>query len=284
MLVAVVNVSEGRDRSVLDALAEACGDTLLDQHVDPDHNRCVLTLAGPTGDGAERGARNLTRAAAARLDLADHDGVHPRLGVIDVVPFVSLERDRPGRARAVDAAFGFARWCARELELPAFLYDEADPARRGLPSVRRDAFRTRFPDFGPRRAHPRLGAVAVGARPPMVAINVELRSSDLDVARSIARAVRERDGGLPGVRALGFRLATRDRVQVSMNLVDLESTGAETACTAVGTLAADRGIEVEGVELVGLLPESELKRSSSEFLRAARIDPTRTVESRIAAR
>lgn len=283
MLIAVVNISEGRDRSVLDALAAACGPALLDRHVDPDHHRSVFTLSGPGADGAERGAHGLTLAAADLLDLRDHEGVHPRLGAIDVVPFVSPARDGASRAHAVGAAKRFAVWAERQFELPSFLYGDADPLGRTLPEVRRDAYRRRFPDFGPKTPHSTLGSVAVGARAPMVAVNVDLASDDVAAARSIARRVRERDGGLPGVRALGFALGSRGRVQVSMNLVDLPATGIETACRTVESEARVRGLAVDRVELVGLLPAAELLRCSPAFLEWAGLEPTETVEARLAA-
>ena len=280
MLECVVNVSEGRRADVLARLAAACGPALLDLHADGDHHRSVLTLAGD-GDRTEEAAHALLAAAAAEVDLAGHRGVHPRLGAVDVVPFVALDGSDP--ADAVAAAVRFGRSAAERWDLPVFLYDEADPERRTLPSVRRDAFRGRSPDFGPPREHPRLGAVAVGARPVLVAVNCDLAEPDLHAAREIARAVRERDGGLPGVRALGFILASRGQAQVSMNLVDLGATGLEAACTAVRAEAQQRGVHVTAVELVGLVPGAELRRCSREFLDWAGLGPESTIEARLAA-
>ena len=280
MLECVVNVSEGRRADVLARLATACGPALLDLHADGDHHRSVFTLAGE-GDAAEEAAHALLEAAAAEVDLVGHLGVHPRLGAVDVVPFVALDGSDP--ADAVAAAVRFGRSVAERWDLPVFLYDEADPERRTLPSVRRDAFRGRSPDFGPPAAHPRLGAVAVGARPVLVAVNCDLAGPDLDAAREIARAVRERDGGLPGVRALGFMLASRGQAQVSMNLVDLAATGLEDACTAVRTQAERRGVHVAAVELVGLVPGAELRRCSRAFLEWAGLGPELTIEARLVA-
>lgn len=281
MLEAVVNVSEGRDDTVLARLADACRPALLDLHVDPDHNRSVFTLAGPDEAGAARGAHQLTLAAADLLDVSRHDGVHPRLGAIDVVPFVPLAGTGEEWAQAVAAARQYAVWCERQLALPSFLYGDADPQRRPLPEVRRDAFVRRFPDFGPMQPHPTLGAVAVGVRSTMIAVNCTLDANDLGVAMAIARAVRERDGGLPGVRALGFRLSSRDAVQVSMNLTDLEATGLEGACRAVEREAARLGRTVAHVELVGLMPVAELERCSPPFLAAHELGPDHTVETRL---
>jgi glutamate formiminotransferase len=177
------------------------------------------------------------------------------------------------------------------LAVPVFLYASADPQGRSLPDVRRDAFRERRPDFGPGEPHPTAGAMAVGARPILVALNCELGAgdggrnlgADVAVARAIARAVRGRDGGLPGVRALGFDLASKSRAQVSMNLVDLAATGVETACEAVRREAERHGARVTAVELVGLLPAAELERCSPAFLDWSGLSPDQTIEARLEA-
>jgi glutamate formiminotransferase len=165
-----------------------------------------------------------------------------------------------------------------------FLYDEADPAGRTLPETRRDAFAGRPPDVGPNTPHPRLGAVAVGARPPLVAVNCWLDTDDIRLAREVAAAVRERGGGLPGVRALGLAVASRGGVQVSMNLVALDRTGLERACTAVRARVEAVGRRVSRVELVGLVPAAELDRCRPAFLAWAGIGPEVTIEARLAAR
>lgn len=281
LLECVANVSEGRRAEVLAGLAGACGPGLLDLHADADHHRSVFTLAGRDGETLVEAALALARAVDGTVDLSHHCGVHPRIGALDVVPFVAL--DGAEADRAVAAARTFAEAVADELALPAFLYDAADPQRRTLPSVRREAFDRRPPDFGPRTPHPRLGAVCVGARPPLVAINCELATGDVSVAAEVARAVRERDGGLPGVRALGFLLARRGHAQVSMNLVDLATTGVETACREVDRQARHRGTGVAVVELVGLLPAAELARCSDEFCAWARLGSEETIEARLQA-
>lgn len=281
VLECVANVSEGRSAEVLARLAGACGPGLLDLHADADHHRSVFTLAERDGEALVEAALRLARAVGGAVDLAPHRGVHPRIGALDVVPFVALEGAEGDRA--VAAARTFAEAVADELGLPAFLYDAADPERRTLPSIRREAFDRRSPDFGPRTPHPRLGAVCVGARPPLVAINCELATDDLAVAAEVARAVRERDGGLPGVRALGFLLARRGRAQVSMNLVDLAATGVETACREVVHQAGRWGTDVAAVELVGLLPGAELARCSEEFCAWAGLGSEQTIEARLQA-
>ncbi len=284
MLECVPNVSEGRDEHVLDELAGACGLSLLDRHFDHDHHRSVFTLAGPGPRDAEQAVRDLAGAVARLVRVADHEGAHPRFGALDVVPFVALGPTRAEMEQCVEAARSFARWWSEEQSVPCFLYDKAAPGEVSLPDVRRRAFRISRPDFGPGEPHPVLGATAVGARPSLVAVNCVLEAGDVAVANRIARAVRESDGGLPGVRALAFELDDAGRVQVSMNLVDLEATGLESAVLAVRERAQAEETDVEAVELVGLLPGREMNRCSMEFLRWAGIDVDRTVEARIAQR
>lgn len=273
-------MSEGRHAEHLRAFGEACGSSLLDVHTDVDHHRAVFTLAGPTDGGAADAVRSLARAVADRVDLAHHRGLHPRLGALDVVPFVALEGSTG--EDAVTAARAFARWAADTLALPTFLYDDADPRHRTLPETRRDAFVTRAPDFGPAGPNPNLGAVAVGARPVLVAVNCELDRDDLALARDLAHEVRERDGGLPGVRALGLSLVSVGRAQVSMNLIALERTGVQEACELVRARARAAGSDVARVELVGLMPAAELDRCDTEFLDWAQLNSDQTIEWRLA--
>jgi glutamate formiminotransferase / 5-formyltetrahydrofolate cyclo-ligase len=280
MLECVANVSEGRLAAAIDAMSDATGAPLLDVHRDRDHNRSVFTIAGGSHTTLTA-VRKLAAATAANLDLSGHDGVHPRLGALDVVPFVALGDTLGSRATA--AARAFATWWSTVYGVPCFFYDDADPEGRDLPSVRREAFIERAPDLGPSKPHPRLGATAVGARAPLVAINCVLDGGEVEDARAIARAARERDGGMAGVRALGFWLTSRDRPQVSMNLVDLEQTGVERACREIEALARARGRSVTEVELVGLLPAAELARCGPELRNAARLDDASTIEGRIVA-
>jgi glutamate formiminotransferase len=292
VLECVVNISEGRRAPVVAAVAAACGPSLLDVHTDPDHHRSVFTLAGPAGQVTDA-ALALARTALELIDLSVHAGVHPRLGAVDVVPFVPLgDPGANGLAAAGDVARAWARRASEELGVPTFLYGAADPRGRSLPDVRRRAFEGSGPDFGPPEPHPTAGAIAVGARPILVALNCELEAghagggdadldADLTVARAVARAVRERDGGLPGVRALGFALASKGRAQVSMNLVDLQATGVEAACEAVRRAADGHRRSVTAVELVGLLPAAELERCSGGFLAWSGLSPDLTIEARL---
>jgi glutamate formiminotransferase len=276
----VVNVSEGRDDTVLAALAASAGPALLDLHRDPDHHRAVLTLAGSAADVATA-SRSLARATVDRLDLHAHDGVHPRLGVLDVVPFVPYAPGRPAPhdlTRAVGLRDEFARWLADELGVPSFLYGPLPGGgTRSLPDIRRHAFHPDAglaPDFGPRQPHPGAGASAVGARRVLVAYNVWV--SSLEVARRVAPLVRG-----PEVRALG--LAVGDRAQVSCNLVEPDAFGPARLYDAVAALVADAGGTVEGAELVGLLPTAVLAAVPPSRWTDLGLNEAATVESRLAA-
>lgn len=274
-----MNVSEGRDVAVLDALAAVCGSALLDRHVDVDHHRSVFTLASPDPGGTEAAVRRLATLAVRDIDLRRHEGIHPRFGVVDVVPFVAL--DPTPADVAVAAARAFAAWFARTHQVPVFLYDEADPQGRSLPETRRDAFTARAPDHGPSAPDPALGATAVGARPPLIAINFDLDRDDVTLARSVASAVRERDGGLRGVRALGLRMPSRSIAQVSLNVVDLETADLGRVCQAVRAQVELRGAHVAGVELVGLAPAAVLERAGAA-LDWTGISDEQSIEARVA--
>ena len=266
VLECVVNVSEGRDASVLDVLAAAAAPALLDVHSDRHHHRSVLTMAGPE---VAEAARCVATEAVARIDLRRHDGVHPRLGAVDVVPFVPL--DGSTMADAVAARDRFARWAGDELGVPCFLYGP----ERSLPDVRRGAFSALAPDTGPARPHPTAGAAAVGARPVLVAYNLWLApDAAVATARAVARQVRG-----PAVRALGLDVG--GRAQVSCNLVDPRTVGPADAYDAVAECAADLGTSVVGAELVGLLPSVVLHAVPPERWTALDLDPARTIEARL---
>ena len=258
MLECVVNVSEGRREDRLGVIATAAGADLLDVHRDGDHHRAVLTVVGTEAP------RRVATAAVAELDLGAHDGVHPRLGVVDVVPFVPLEPAT--MADAVAARDAFAGWAGSELGVPCFLYGE----ERSLPQVRKEAWRTLAPDTGPREPHPTAGAMCVGARPPLVAYNVWLVEPDLALARRIASAVRG-----PHLRALG--LAVGRRVQVSMNLIAPGMLGPAAAYDLVAAQAP-----VAGAELVGLVPQDVLLAIAPERWDELDLGPDRTIEARLA--
>lgn len=258
MLECVVNVSEGSHPALVAEIAAAAGDRLLDVHSDRHHNRSVLTLVG------EEAPQDVARAAVARLDLRRHRGVHPRFGVVDVVPFVPLSGSTMADAEA--ARDRFTAWIARDLGVPAFAYGR----HRSLPEVRRRAFRDLAPDAGPAAPHPTAGAVAVGARGPLVAWNVWLAEPDLGRARDVAAAVRG-----PALRALGLQVG--QRVQVSMNLVAPDVVGPAEAWDRVAAL-----VPLAGAELVGLVPTAVLERTDPARWAQLDLDRDRTIESRLA--
>jgi glutamate formiminotransferase len=288
-LESVPNVSEGRDETALAELRTAFSSParLLDVHTDWDHHRSVFTLVG-NGPALVEALLAGIAAAAERIDLREHAGAHPRIGAADVVPLVPLEAEAEPTAR--DAALALADRIARELGLPVFFYgrlteDGREPAffRRGGPEElqrRVDAGELR-PNRGPERLHPTAGGVLVGVRRPLVAFNINFRSDDLEAAREIAAIVRERDGGFPGVRALGLELPRAGLVQVSMNVTDWQAASLVDIVARVNTEADARGIEVVGSELVGLMPAGVAVEAAGALLRIEGFDPSRVLELRL---
>ena len=287
VLVAVPNLSEGRDEGRIGALVRAVGGALLDRHSDASHHRTVLTLAG-SPEALREAALRLFRTALDELDLRRHRGEHPRIGALDVLPVVPL----PGAAMGDAAAL--ARRLGEEIAetpaggIPVFLYGAAGGGAE-LPEIRRGGLgglAARLadgriePDFGPRRLHPTAGAVAVGARPPLIAFNVDLDTDRAATARRIAARVRESaPGGLPAVRALGVR--NRGRAQVSMNLLDFRRTSLTDAFDRVRREAEQAGAAVAGSEIVGLPPEAALGPDAAADLRLAA--PPRALETALEA-
>ena len=284
-LESVPNFSEGRDDETIDAIATVLSERarLLDIHADSDHNRSVFTLVGDEGDLIEALVAGVAYARD-RIDLRRHEGAHPRIGAADVVPLVPMVPSDMGRARA--AALETAGLIG-ELGLPVFLYGEPGrgPAffRRGGPAElqrRMDAGEL-APDFGPRQLDPAAGGVLVGARPPLVAFNVNLRSDDVEVAREIAAVVRESGGGFRGVRALGLDLARAELVQVSMNVEDWEAAALHEIVARVADEALVRGVEIAGSELVGLMPAGAAAAAAGAILRIDGFDASRVLELRL---
>ncbi len=262
MLVCPVNVSEGRSSAVIDALVVAAGDDLLDVHTDADHHRSVLTVVGV------QAALAVADVAVQRIDLRLHRGAHPRLGAVDVVPFVPVDGSALDEAEvARDQA---VRWLGEVLAVPAFAYGRPDEPT--LPAIRTQAFATLAPDAGPNAPHQTAGATAVGARGPLVAYNLWLVDPDLALARSLARSLRR-----PAVRALG--LAVGSSVQVSCNLLQPSTVGPDAVYDAVAAVTP-----VARAELVGLVPQNVL--ASVDRRRWERLDlsPDRTVEERLSRR
>jgi glutamate formiminotransferase len=262
LLECVINLSEGRRIDIVEAIAAAGGAAMLDRHSDAVHNRTVLTVGG-TVDVVDDAARRVAGEGVLRLDLGDHEGVHPRIGVVDVVPFVPLAGATLDDA--VAARNRFAAWAGDALRLPCFLYGP----ERTLPSIRKEAFRTLVPDTGPPQPHPSAGACAVGARAPLVAYNLWLADGDVGVASRIAAGLRSAH-----VRALG--LAVGPHGQVSCNLIDPDVVGPAEVYDAVAAR-----VRVARAELVGLVPESVLARTVQHRWSQLDLTPDRTIEARL---
>jgi glutamate formiminotransferase len=258
-LICVINVSEGRRPAAIQRLTRAAGDALLDVHSDPHHHRSVLTVAG------EDAPRAIAEVAVAELDLAEHQGVHPRFGVLDVVPFVPVPGSTATLDDAVAARDRFATWAGDSLALPCFLYGP----ERSLPDVRRGAFGTLHPDAGPPHPHPTAGAVAVGARMALLAYNLWLADHDIDVARQVAQGLRGEH-----VRALGLRVG--DGAQVSMNLLDPLTVGPAAIYDRV---AAE--VTIARAELVGLAPRAVLDAVPRERWTELDLAADRTIVARL---
>ena len=285
----VPNFSEGRRVEVVDAIAAAAaavpGVQLLDRTSDADHNRSVLTLAGEPGPVAAA-VEAAIEVAVRLIDLRGHEGQHPRIGAVDVVPFVPLGDSTMDEC--VDLARRFGARIAQRFDLPVYLYAKAATRadRVVLADVRRPQFEGlieqigepgREPDFGPSRVHPSAGAVAIGARPFLIAWNIELASGDVELAKRIARRVRESSGGLPRVQALGLFLEERSCAQVSMNLLDFTVTPIWVVWETVRSLAADEGVELRDSELIGLAPLAALTAVADHI----DVPPDAPVEARI---
>jgi glutamate formiminotransferase / 5-formyltetrahydrofolate cyclo-ligase len=283
VLEAVPNVSEGRDAAAIAAIGDAFsrGAALLDIHSDGDHHRSVYTLAGSVGDLADALVAGAA-AACERVDLRAHEGVHPRVGAVDVVPVVHFDGGGSMEA-ATRVAQVVAERLGRELSLPVFLYGEVGGGRRpaffrrgGLTELER---RLRdgelVQDFGPAEIDPRVGVALVGARPPLVAYNLELATDDVGIARRVAGRVRESDGGLPGVQAIGLFLPRAGRVQVSMNVLDLDRSPLHEV--------VELDVVVTGGELVGLVPERVLRDAAAAGASMPGVDESHVLERRLAA-
>jgi glutamate formiminotransferase len=286
-LESVPNFSEGRDAATLDALAGALSGRarLLDVHADADHNRSVFSLVADDGDLVEALVVAIA-CALERIDLRRHEGAHPRVGAADVVPVVPITPIDMERAKR--AGLALAERIGGELDQPVFLYGELAPGRgpaffraNGLEGLRRRVEAGELiPEFGPDRIDERSGAVLIGARRPLIAFNVNLRG-ELVTAREIASLVRERDGGFPGVRALGLELRRAGLVQVSMNVEDWEAAALHAIVAEVARLAEERGAAVVGSELVGLMPAGAAAAAAGAALRIDGFDASRVLELRL---
>jgi glutamate formiminotransferase / 5-formyltetrahydrofolate cyclo-ligase len=293
LIECVPNVSEGRRPAIVNAIAEAVsqveGVRLLDRSSDEVHNRSVLTFAGAAG-AVQQAVMALFAHALDLIDLRHHTGAHPRLGAVDVVPFIPLAGAT--MAQCVALARETASMVAARFQLPVYLYEEAaaTPDRRNLADIRRGEFEGLAakmatpgwtPDYGPSRPHPSAGATVIGARAPLIAFNVNLATDRLDVAKAVAAAVRHSSGGLPFVKALGIALPDRGLVQVSMNLTNFTETPMMRAFAAVRDEAARRGTTVEDSEIVGLVPEAALPADPEHTLQLAAFSEHQVLERRL---
>jgi glutamate formiminotransferase len=288
----IPNISEGRRTAVLDACSEAIrgsGARLLDVKPDPAHNRTVYTFAG-TPDQVTAGVLALYAAVLPAIDLRQHRGEHPRMGAVDVVPFVPIEGAT--MADCVALARTVAAQVAERHAVPVFLYEEAatTPARRNLEDIRRGEFEGLAekmqqhawrPDFGPAAPHPSAGASVIGARMPLIAYNINLATDRLDVAKKIAAAIRHSSGGYRFVKAMGIPLAERGLVQVSMNLTNYEKTPIFRVFETVKREAARYGVAVLESEIVGLVPSAALAATAEHYLQHAAFTPGQVLEHKL---
>jgi glutamate formiminotransferase / 5-formyltetrahydrofolate cyclo-ligase len=293
VIESIPNVSEGRRPEVIARIADAIRTTpgvrLLDHSSDASHNRSVFTLAGDAA-GVKGATLALIEQAVAAIDLRAHRGEHPRLGAVDVVPFVPIEGITMAECVALAKEVGAA--VADRFGLPVFLYEEAssNPARKNLEDIRRGEFeglaaRMRnpewAPDFGPAAPHPSAGAVVIGARMPLIAYNINLNTNRLDVAKKIAAAIRHSSGGLRYVKAAGFTLEDRGIVQVSMNLTNYEKTPIFRVFDLVKREAARYGVSILESEIIGLVPAAALVSAAEYYLQLERFGPEQVLENKL---
>lgn len=297
----VPNFSEGRDRKKVEEIAAAIGSVpevfVLDIHMDADHHRSVITFAGTKESAGEAAVRGVGRAAEL-IDLNRHQGEHPRMGAADVVPFVPLRG--VGMEECVRLAHDAGKEIFRRFQIPVYFYGYAAlrPERASLPTVRRGGLEesrrigpqdsSRLPDIGEAAFHPTAGATAVGARPLLIAFNVNLNSGDRKAAQEIARTIRASGGGLPALQAIGVLLQSRrlggqpGQAQVAMNLTDVEQTSLVQAFQAVQQEAARIGVSISSTELVGLIPEKALAGVTPESLQIVNFDASKILENKLA--
>ena len=291
----VPNFSEGRRPETVEQIAAAIAAVrtacVLDTHIDPDHNRSVITFVASPEYVVDAAVQAVKRAAEL-IDMRTHRGEHPRLGATDVLPFVPVSQVT--MEDCVRLAHEAGKRIASELSIPVYFYERAAwrPDRVNLEDVRRGALELlreqistnpeRAPDEGLPVVHQTAGAIAVGARPFLIAFNVVLRTDDILIARQIAKAIRARSGGLQFVKALGFQLATRRFVQVSMNLVNYEVTGMDAAYNAIVQETQRLGVQIDSAEIVGLVPQAALNREAAYFSKLENFSETKVLENQIA--
>ena len=284
IIESIPNISEGRNLEVVEAIVDQIrttpGCTLLDYSSDPNHNRSVITYIGDA-KAVEEASVKLAKKAVELIDLTKHVGEHPRMGAVDVMPFVPIKDATNEECIELSKVVG--KRIAEEADLPVFLYEMSaqKPARKNLATVRKGQFEGMAekvkdpewePDFGGARIHPTGGVVAVGARPPLVAYNLNLNTSDVKVAQAIAKIIREKDGGLNNVKAMGFMLEDRNIAQVSINMTDYRVTPLYRVTEMVKMEAKKYGVQVIGSELIGLCPMKALIDSAEYYLQIENFD------------
>jgi glutamate formiminotransferase len=295
LIECVPNFSEGRDASIVEAIAGAirsvAGVALLDQNLDPDHNRSVITFVGEPAAVADAALRGVAEAARL-IDLTRHRGVHPRIGAADVVPFVPLGSAALADCVTLARSVGERIWT--DLGIPVYFYEEAAlrEDRRNLAELRHGQFESLFkeglstmprrPDLGGTRPHPTAGVTAVGARKFLIAYNINLATAEVEIARRIARKIRYSSGGFPHVKAMGVLLESQGLAQVSMNLTDFEETPVDSVFEAVEREAARHGVKIASSEIVGLVPRRAFEMAPGFYRRAANFRPDVVLEARLA--
>lgn len=290
----VPNFSEGRRLEVITSIASEIesipGVVLLDKDMDVDHNRSVLTFVAPPQE-AKEGAFLAIKKASELINMNKHKGEHPRIGATDVVPFIPLRNTTI--AECVILAEELGEDVGTELGIPVYLYEDAarSPDRKDLAKIRKGEFEglkkelgenpERIPDYGPNRIHETAGATVIGARSFLIAYNVNLATEDIDIAKSIAKSIREFSGGFKSVKAMGFKLAERKMVQVSMNLVNYTHTSIETVFKEISRQAEEAGVEIIESEIVGLVPADALLGTDQEQLKLAHFSEDKIIENRL---
>lgn len=294
LIECVPNFSEGRNQQVVDAIAQSFdtvkGVHLLDKEMDFSHHRSVITAIGEPDALLEASFASIKKAVAL-IDLNKHQGGHPRIGAADVIPFIPIRQ--ASMEDCINLAKKLGERVGKELNLPVYLYGQAAirPERRELPNVRKGQFEglkqelginpEKTPDFGPDKIHPTAGAVAIGARFFLIAYNVNLKSSNVELAKNIAKTIRESSGGFKCVKGMGLAIPEKNAVQVSMNLTDYRVTSISTVYTEIEKLAKEKDVEILESELIGLAPASALPTSTIDKIKLTNFSPSQIIENRL---
>jgi len=293
IIEAIPNISEGRQRHVIEKIVDEIHNLpncrLLHYSSDVSHNRTVLTLVG-SPSGLTKAILRLYEKAIQLIDLREHYGEHPRFGVVDVVPFVPIQK--ASTSDCIKLARKLGQLVSKQFKIPIYLYEAASTRikNRALEDIRREQIKgtsdqtekqSYGPDFGPDSPHPTAGISAIGAREPLIAFNVNLKTGDLQIAKQIAKKIRTRNGGLPNVKAIGIRIANRKMVQVSINLTNHEQTPLYLVFDTVKEEAERRGVKIAESEIVGLAPTLALVTTAAQYLNLSTFKPEQILESQL---